>query len=230
MKILITGNDGQIGSNLNVALQELHEVVHFDAKQGQNVRNTYDVEQAVEGCEVVVHLAAIPWAMGDKSSFDYWENNIKGTWNVLRAAIKAGAERFVLASSTGVYGYQRGFPMSGEISHPWSTTALQNFLYTPLPDMSDPIHKAGIYYMMSKTMAEQLVAMEAYAGNIKGVILRLAPLTPTPYEWGLQCTMKRAVLALDYAATCNPALDNLQIYNVGEECDVLDTVTLGEFI
>jgi nucleoside-diphosphate-sugar epimerase len=68
-----------------------------------DVRDPRAVEKAVEGADVVLHLAAIihpTWRGLD----ELMAINTGGTKNLLEAAIKAGAKRFVLMSSNSVAG------------------------------------------------------------------------------------------------------------------------------
>ena len=60
---------------------------------------------ACEGIDVVVHLAADPWPDADFLG-SLLENNIRGTYNIFRAAKDAGCRRVVFASSVhAVLGY-----------------------------------------------------------------------------------------------------------------------------
>jgi UDP-glucose 4-epimerase len=59
----------------------------------------------MEGCEAVVHLAALtslPKSWEDPS--EEYLNNVVGTSNVLECAIKSGIKRIVYASSSSIYG------------------------------------------------------------------------------------------------------------------------------
>lgn len=69
------------------------------------MRDPYGVKQAMQGCDVVFHLAAltaIPYSYHSPDS--YIDTNIKGTLNVLQAARELGVERVVHTSTSEVYG------------------------------------------------------------------------------------------------------------------------------
>ena len=139
-KILITGADGFIGSHLtehlvrsgcnvrafvwynsfnswgcleNVSREITDNVEIFPG----DIRDPYRVSEAVKGCDVVFHLAAliaIPFSYRSPSS--YIDTNIHGTLNVLQAVRDQGAERVVHTSTSEVYGTARFVPINEE--HP----------------------------------------------------------------------------------------------------------------
>lgn len=122
-KCLVTGGAGFIGSHLiDELLAKGHEVRTIDNFSTGDRRNLIhisgDVEivegdlrsferaaDAVEGCELVFHLAALPSV--PRSVQDPLTSsavNVTGTLNVLLAARNAGVRRVVYASSSSVYG------------------------------------------------------------------------------------------------------------------------------
>ena len=123
MKTCVTGGAGFIGSNLVERLvADGHEVVvldnlvtgrrenlagvidHVDFREG-DLRDRVAVAEAVEGCEVVYHQAALAAvARSVENPREVTEVNVTGTLNVLLAARDAGAKRVVFASSSSVYG------------------------------------------------------------------------------------------------------------------------------
>lgn len=65
-----------------------------------------DLNDAVEGCDTVFHLAARP---GVRESWgedfdDYLRSNVHGTRRLLEACVRGGVRRLVFASSSSVYG------------------------------------------------------------------------------------------------------------------------------
>ncbi|WP_206951654.1 NAD-dependent 4,6-dehydratase LegB [Trinickia acidisoli] len=134
-KILITGADGFIGSHLTEHLVRAgHDVRAFVLYNSFNswgwldrtrsdirhaldvfagdVRDPNGVRKAVEGCDVVLHLAAliaIPYSYHSPDT--YVDTNIKGTLNVVQAARDSGA-RVVHTSTSEVYGTARTAPIS----------------------------------------------------------------------------------------------------------------------
>jgi nucleoside-diphosphate-sugar epimerase len=78
-----------------------------------DIRRFADLAQAVQGCEVVYHLAAQSNVMGAIDDPDYSvTTNVMGTLNVLRAAGEARVPRVVFTSSREVYGDPSALPVS----------------------------------------------------------------------------------------------------------------------
>jgi len=134
MKTLVTGGAGFIGSNLCKLLRsEGHEVVVIDSLLSgyrrnldfdldirfmeADIRDQKAMETAVEGCDVVFHLAA---AVGNKRSIDDprldADINVMGTITLMEAVRKAGVKRVVVSSSAGIFGELKTLPISED--HP----------------------------------------------------------------------------------------------------------------
>lgn len=138
--MLITGADGFIGSHLTEALvREGHDVTAFvyynsfnswgwldrapsEVKNALHVfagdiRDPHGVRKAMQGREVVIHLAAliaIPYSYHSPDT--YVDTNIRGTLNVLQAGRELGVQRIVHTSTSEVYGTARYVPITEE--HP----------------------------------------------------------------------------------------------------------------
>jgi NAD dependent epimerase/dehydratase len=83
-----------------------------------DIRDPRGVETAMEGCQVILHLAAliaIPFSYHSPDS--YVDTNIKGTLNVLQAARKTAPERVLVTSTSEVYGTARYVPI--DENHPF---------------------------------------------------------------------------------------------------------------
>jgi len=139
-RILVTGADGFIGSHLTEALfnkgYDVRAFVyynsfnswgwldHIDAKIKNSldvfmgdIRDGYQVETALKGCDTVLHLAAliaIPYSYNAPQS--YIDTNIKGTLNVLQAAKKLGTAKVIHTSTSEVYGTAQFVPITED--HP----------------------------------------------------------------------------------------------------------------
>jgi 3beta-hydroxy-delta5-steroid dehydrogenase/steroid delta-isomerase len=125
-RVLVTGGSGFVGTNLVTTLLDRgHQVRSFDRApsplpqhpklevlQG-DITDAAVCATAVDGIDTVFHTAAIIELMGGASVTDEYRKrsyavNVDGTKNLVRAARKAGAKRFVYtASNSVVMGGQR---------------------------------------------------------------------------------------------------------------------------
>lgn len=138
--VLVTGADGFIGSHLAERLLEecgsVRAFVYYNSFNSwgwldilpEENRNAFDifsgdirdpngVRTAMQGVDVVFHLAAliaIPYSYHSPDS--YVDTNIKGTLNVLQAARDGGVERVLTTSTSEVYGTAQFVPITEE--HP----------------------------------------------------------------------------------------------------------------
>jgi dTDP-glucose 4,6-dehydratase len=138
--VLVTGADGFIGSHLTESLvragysvrafvmynsfnswgwldqvsAEIKESIEIFAG---DIRDPHGVNEAVRGCDAVLHLAAliaIPYSYHSPDT--YIDTNIKGTLNVLQAARRLGVKRIVHTSTSEVYGTAKFVPITED--HP----------------------------------------------------------------------------------------------------------------
>jgi UDP-glucose 4-epimerase len=129
MRVLVTGGSGFIGSHLVTALLERGDDVSVidDLSTGLrhrltpvesrirlvvgDIRNADDLDEAIEGCDAVLHEAAIPSVA--RSVRDPVATNsvgTTGTIEVMRAAGRAGCKRVVFAGSSSIYGLSPEMP------------------------------------------------------------------------------------------------------------------------
>ncbi|MBY0462749.1 MAG: UDP-glucose 4-epimerase GalE [Alphaproteobacteria bacterium] len=131
--ILVTGGAGYIGSHVCYALkQQGYLPICFDnfssghrwaAKFGPVVEgdllNSHEIERAIEEYKpfAIIHLASfIQVGESVKNPAKYYENNIIGTINLLKAVQKHKIPYFVFSSSAAVYGTPEYTPI--DENHP----------------------------------------------------------------------------------------------------------------
>ena len=124
MIYLLTGSNGFIGS---VVLKKLKErgidVIAVDLKNEQNLsrKETFNAlkERIAEtGDDItILHLAALVDARESlEKPFDYFGNNLAGTWHVAQLGALENVTRIVFTSSAAIYGEPEYIPV--DVNHP----------------------------------------------------------------------------------------------------------------
>lgn len=116
--VLVTGGTGFAGSHLTKKLLDLDFNVRLLVRNGSvaklrnsdmpevvlgDIRDVTAVKKAVKGVDLVFNLAAAYRKAGIKD-VDYYDTNVKGVSNLLKAAMEFGIEQFVQCSTAGVHG------------------------------------------------------------------------------------------------------------------------------
>jgi len=151
-RVLVTGADGFIGSHLVERLVSrgcrVRAFVFYNALNSWgwldgvsrdvldatevisgDIRDPHGVAAAVEGCEVIFHLAAligIPFSYHSPDS--YVDTNVRGTLNVLQAARAAVVRAVLITSTSEVYGTAQYVPIDEkhplQAQSPYSATKI----------------------------------------------------------------------------------------------------------
>jgi nucleoside-diphosphate-sugar epimerase len=117
MKIAVTGGSGRIGrAVMAMALTRGDSVVSIDRVNPEDnaaqsnityiqadITDYTAMENALRGCDALVHMAAIP-APGHHPDHEVHNNNVMGSYNALRAAVEVGIQRVCQASSVNATG------------------------------------------------------------------------------------------------------------------------------
>lgn len=130
--------------------------------------------EALRGVDAVVHLAALhgPDIVGRRR--DAWRINVNGTDMAVRAALEVGATRFVLASSTRMYG-------AATADGP-----------ARVQRENSPISAYDVY-CLTKLLAERIVLETARRTELQGVCLRMGGFWGDP----LDCEIRKLSTGLD---------------------------------
>ena len=116
MRIAITGGSGLVGREvIRLALTQGHSVVSIDRVPPTesladnvtfiqaSITDYAAFEQALQGCDALVHLAAYP-SPGGRPDYEVHNNNVVGSYNALSAAARLGIKRVCQASSVNATG------------------------------------------------------------------------------------------------------------------------------
>ncbi len=250
-KILVTGADGFIGSHLVEALcSDGYDVRALAVYNSLNtwgwldriepkfkknievitgdIRDPQCVEQAVKGCDAVLHLAAliaIPYSYRAPQS--YIDTNVTGTLNVLQAVQRLGVSRLVCTSTSEVYGTAQFVPITE--NHPLNAQSP----YAATKVASDQL--ALSFYRSFETPVVVLRPFNTYGPrqSARAVIptiisqiasgsrkIQLGSLTPTRDFTFVRDTARGFIQAMN----CDNALGRVTNIGSGFEISIADTV------
>jgi len=166
MKVLVTGANGFLGSHLVKKLDEQSFTVRAMVRKGSNLRaldglnyelfegritDKQEVEEAVNGCDYVIHVAAKTSQSPSKLEA-FYKPNIESTWLLVGACLKFNVKRFVLVSTANCFGNgSKISPGNEQIPFmPW-------------------LKKSG--YAYSKWLAQQMVLKETKVHKLDAVVV-----------------------------------------------------------
>jgi len=212
MKILVTGANGFIGSNLCVFLKEKGYSVRAAIRnnvcdisgvdeyiQVGDINELTDWQQALDGRDAVVHLAARVHIMNDSmvDSLDAFRKvNVFGVERLARMAVRAGVKRFIFISSVKVNG----------------EGALRPYTENDLPEPQDA-------YGISKMEAEQALACVAVETGLQTVILRL----PLVYGSGVKANFKNLIKIIGFPLPFKDINNQRSFIYLGNLVDAIST-------
>ena len=263
MKVLVTGGAGFIGSNLCEALLKRGDEVvcldNFATGKIENllpllsafpqtfklvvgdIRNLDDCRKAIEGCEGVLHEAAlgsVPRSIKDPATTN--EVNISGFMNMLIAARDAKVRRFVYAASSSTYGDSKSLPkvedVIGRPLSPYAVTKYVNELYADVFARTYGMSCIGLRYF--NVFGRRQDPHGAYAAVIPLFVKKLmaheSPTINGDGEYSRDFTYIDNVVQMNLLAlgTTNPEAEN-QVYNTafGERTTLNELVAnLKEFL
>ncbi|MDE1825660.1 MAG: NAD(P)-dependent oxidoreductase [Candidatus Micrarchaeota archaeon] len=191
MKILLTGNRGYLGSEFVRAYGKDYEIVGYDIKDNLNLLDYESLSRKIKRCDQIVHLAAIPAPVNGKTFEEYFDNNVRATHNIAKAAVENGVKRIIYASSTTIYGIERGIPFKTPI------TENQAFVSQYITANMLSCRDVDLSYHMSKVMAEQIMAWYGLTKKIQTVALRFGPINKV--FLGISVSINNATQAIKLA-------------------------------
>ena len=196
MKVLVTGATGLVGNVIfaRLAAQPDQYDVYGSARRAHasaraetmaytdipaerlrlaDLTDLAAMQRAVEGMDVVVHMAAEPNATAP------WENilnsNIIGSYNLFEASRLAGVKRIIYASTNmTVFGYLGSEPYQSSLAKGLDNVTPQDF---PPVLHSQPAWPTT-YYACSKIFGESLARLYATVHGMSCICLRIGWVTP----------------------------------------------------
>ncbi len=173
MRILITGITGRVGANVAKRFVDLgHDVTGFvvpgdpqsqkvaqigaDIVEG-DLASHADVRTAAEGADAIFHLGAAFQAGGPFTPEQYFDINVKGTFNILEAALASDRIQHVIHTSTD--GTMEKYPPDG--------------IEEPIREDSLPLAATG-WYGYTKVLTEHLVDRYVRAEALPATVFRFA--------------------------------------------------------
>jgi len=179
MKILVTGADGLLGSNLvRELLSRRHEIRAFVQPGRQqvtleglaiekfagNLLSTEEVVQSAEGCDAIIHCAASTAVWPIRSEIIN-KVNIDGTKNIIQAVYKNKVQRLIYVGTANSFGFGSK-DQPGIEGNPYKSATY------------------GLDYMDSKYKAMQVVLEEVKKNSLPAVVVNptfmFGPYDSTP--------------------------------------------------
>jgi nucleoside-diphosphate-sugar epimerase len=118
MKVLLTGGPGNLGQTLVPRLLDQGDTpVILDVRAPRHLKkgalfvegsilDRAKVTETFPGCDCIVHIAAwhgIHEDRGEKNAYDFFDLNVRGTFEVFEAAASVGIDKIIFISTTSVY-------------------------------------------------------------------------------------------------------------------------------
>ncbi len=104
-KVMVTGSDGFIGSNLVAELRRRKaQVACVDKDSGVDITDRSSFYAVMEGVKYLFHMAVLPYGPCSLFPRECVNVNIIGTMNVIEAACDDKVKKVVYSSASAVYG------------------------------------------------------------------------------------------------------------------------------
>ena len=253
-RILVTGADGFIGSHLTEALviagYQVRAFVNYNSFNSHgwldnclpevsgkfevilgDIRDPNGVKKAMEGCDCVMHLAAliaIPFSYNSPDA--YIDTNVKGTLNILQAARDLDVSRVIHTSTSEVYGtacfvpITEDHPVRGQSPYSASKIAADQLAYSFFTSFDLPVIIARPFNTYGPRQSARAVIPTIITQIAKGVRnIKLGSITPTRDFNFVQDTVSGFISAMESDGALGEAINfgsNYEI-SIGEAVKVI---------
>lgn len=198
MKVLVTGSSGMIGQRVLPVLRRHAEVVEYDLSEGKDIFDTIQLVAALEGCAVVLHMAAHAHRNAAPDWTEFEKLNVDGTRTVFLAAVAMDIPRFVYVSTGNVYCLEDRFRSTAK--PPFSVGDVPALSQEELPDYpkSKLVAEAWLWDRMAETNIEVLILRPNWIESNGGGGYRSATVSWTTLTRGLSAACVIPVLPGKY--------------------------------
>ncbi len=209
-KVLVTGSDGFIGSHLVESLVKdgfnvkafcfynsnnswgWLDTINDDVKKNLDVflgdiRDPYSVKEAMKGCDIVYHLAAligIPYSYVSPAS--YIDTNIHGTLNIVQSARDLDLQKVIHTSTSETYGsaqyvpINENHPLVGQSPYSASKIGADQIALSYYKSFGTPISVIRPFNTYGPRQSTRAVIPTIISQILSGEkLLKLGALTPT---------------------------------------------------
>ena len=199
-RVLLTGATGRIGSSFFAAMRDTYSFrlasrsvakmtgVEPHDKFPLDIADLDACQEACRGIDTVVHLAANPSTKAD--FYDaLLDQNIKGVYNIFRAAKDQGCRRVVYASSIQL---SEGYPLDTQVSEDMPTKAVN--MYGVCKAFAE---SAAHYFAAVEELSCLCVRVGNYQGNSDSMVADARRLSAWVSERDMNQLFARAIEADD---------------------------------
>ncbi|GAW94058.1 NAD-dependent epimerase/dehydratase family protein [Calderihabitans maritimus] len=253
MKVLVTGGGGYIGSVLTrLLLERGHRVRCLDRfffgkevleEEKEEYKDRLELVQGdirwvepevLEGVDAVMDLAALSNdPTGELDPQKTMDINYRGRARMAEMAKEYGVNRYILASSCSIYGFQEGILDENSPARPLTTYARANYLaeravLSLLDENFKPVAlRQATVYGLSKRMRFDLAVNGMTLGFFKqGKI----PILRDGTQWRPFVHVRDTAKAFIMAMEADPGLVGGQVFNVGANEQNYQIYPLAELV
>jgi UDP-glucose 4-epimerase len=241
MKVLVTGALGNVGSNVVLELlRQGHQVTCFDLETPANVKNAKklptqveciwgnlndraSVERAVQGHDVVMHIAAIIPPLSEAKPDLAKKVNVEGTQTLLDVMAHANpVPRLIFTSSISVFGDTAAQEPPRTVADPLKP--MDHYSRSKVA-CEDLIHKSGLKFVICRLTATPPIALSVKMAGLMSVMFDMPQNLRVEYV-----NVTDVARALVNVISCDEALGKTFLIGGGPSCQLLAKDFVGRLL